>query len=206
MLSAVRLAGLLLLVLPLLACPEDNRDPPGLDAGTLVVVPPDAATPPGPDAGPVEPTVPAFTPDAVLADGEMGLAAATPLVKDGEARIEVVLGRHENVYGLAGALTFDATRLEFVRVESAGWLEGADGLVVAKAGASGKLLFAVTRKGAVAGEKVDAPRTVGTLVFKVLGSGASALEFLPERSTVRREGLEYASQSPAFRGGTLVIP
>ncbi len=176
------------------------------DAGPVVVAGPDASAP-GPDAGPVEPPVPTFTADAPLADGEMGLQAANPLIVDGEARIEVVLGRHEaNVYGIAGGLTYDPAALEFVRVESAGWLEGADGLAVAKVGAAGRLVFAVTRKGIAAGAKVDAPRAVGTLVFKVLKSGESALRFLPERSTVRGESLEYASQSPAFHGGTLSIP
>ncbi|MGC4121828.1 MAG: cohesin domain-containing protein [Myxococcales bacterium] len=198
---------LLLSLLALSGCNQDvNVEPkPGKDAGT-VVIPPDASLPAGPDAGPVEPPVPTFTADAPLADGEMGLQASKPLVIDGEARIEVMLGRHENVYGIAGGLTFDSSVLEFVRVESAGWLEGADGLVVSKASSPGKLLFAVTRKGAVAGEKIDAPRSVGTLVFKVLKSGKSAVQFLPERSTVRSEGLDYASKSPAFRGGTLSIP
>ncbi|HEY3451119.1 MAG TPA: cohesin domain-containing protein [Myxococcales bacterium] len=208
----LRAAGSSLFALLLLlaqGCNQDvNVDPrPGKDAGTVVVVvPPDAGPLAGPDAGPVEPQVPTFVVDAPLSDGEMGLQAANPLTADGAARIDVVLGRHDNVYGIAGGLTYDPAALEFVRVEGAGWLEGADGLVVAKAGPSGKLVFAVTRKGVVAGEKVDAPRAVGTLVFKVLKSGASALAFLPERSTVRSDGLDYSSKSPAFRGGTLSIP
>jgi len=207
--GAVAGGPILLLALSLTAgCSQDVTLPPdagapaGLDAAAALPGP-DAATPPGPDAGLAVPT---FTADAPIADGEMGLQPASALIVGDEARLEVVLGRHENVYGIAGALTYDASALQFERVESAGWLEGAEGLAVAKALPPGRLLFAVTRQGASAGAKIDEARTVGTLVFKVLRPGETRIAFLPERSTVRSDRLDYASDHPAFRGGTLVIP
>ncbi len=188
-------------VLGLVACSSPQSEPdasvplPGPDAAAVVEAGPDASAP-----APVA----AFTPDQSLGDGEVGLRAAAALTTGDLVRLEVVLGRFENVYGLAAVLGFDPQLLQFERFESAGWLEG-EGVVVAKV-ASDRLALVVTRKGAVPGERVAEPRAVGTLVFKRLEPGTSSLSFVRERSTIRTDTLELASKALAFRGGTLVMP
>lgn len=180
--------------------PDASVPLPGADAGADA----GAVAEAGPDASAPAP-VAAFTPEQALADGEVGLRGGTSLLTGDLVRLEVVLGRFENVYGLAAVLGFEPQSLKFERFESGGWLEGEAGVVVAKV-AGDRLSLVVTRKGAVPGERIAEPRAVGALVFKRLLPGTSSLSFVRERSTVRTDTLELASKALAFRGGSLVMP
>jgi hypothetical protein len=123
-----------------------------------------------------------------------------------EVILEVVLGPHGNVYGVAGALTYDPTALELVSFSSTRRLEGTSGLSTGKANPPGRLLFVVTKKGRAAGTEVTQPLPVATLKLRPLRSGKSALAFVPTLSGVRDPDLEPAAPVASYRGGELTIP